>query len=206
MFNGSVYLLWFLIDLYCTLEVDSFGYFVSKAKTRVFRDTTEPQWNEVKHQNVSICKKHLCSLTVLTNTVCPNSHFLCPPSGVWDWAGGLPIPPHPVLRELLRQEQAQHGRQRDRGQDHGQRTGPGKRRDPLHFQNHVDYHRSKPKVHHTLDQYCIHREGRLHPLGEISRHLTRCNSLSSHAAQHSGFAVVASNDAGWINSLTESLF
>lgn len=35
-------------DLYCTLEVDSFGYFVSKAKTRVFRDTTEPQWNEVR--------------------------------------------------------------------------------------------------------------------------------------------------------------
>lgn len=40
-------------DLYCTLEVDSFGYFVSKAKTRVFRDTTEPQWNEVSlfHQS-----------------------------------------------------------------------------------------------------------------------------------------------------------
>uniref|UniRef100_A0A8C7K312 ABR activator of RhoGEF and GTPase n=1 Tax=Oncorhynchus kisutch TaxID=8019 RepID=A0A8C7K312_ONCKI len=33
-------------DLYCTLEVDSYGYFVSKAKTRVFRDTIEPQWNE----------------------------------------------------------------------------------------------------------------------------------------------------------------
>ncbi|XP_069471334.1 active breakpoint cluster region-related protein isoform X1 [Ambystoma mexicanum] len=33
-------------NLYCTLEVDSFGYFVSKAKTRVFLDTTEPQWNE----------------------------------------------------------------------------------------------------------------------------------------------------------------
>ncbi|MFT7818690.1 active breakpoint cluster region-related protein isoform X1 [Arapaima gigas] len=33
-------------NLYCTLEVDSFGYFVSKAKTRVFRDTAEPQWNE----------------------------------------------------------------------------------------------------------------------------------------------------------------
>uniref|UniRef100_A0A8C9Z238 ABR activator of RhoGEF and GTPase n=1 Tax=Sander lucioperca TaxID=283035 RepID=A0A8C9Z238_SANLU len=31
---------------YCTLEVDSYGYFVSKAKTRAFRDTTEPQWNE----------------------------------------------------------------------------------------------------------------------------------------------------------------
>lgn len=28
--------------------MDSFGYFVSKAKTRVFRDTTEPQWNEVR--------------------------------------------------------------------------------------------------------------------------------------------------------------
>ncbi|XP_042194304.1 active breakpoint cluster region-related protein isoform X2 [Callorhinchus milii] len=33
-------------SLYCTLEVDSFGYFVSKAKTRVFRDTNEPHWNE----------------------------------------------------------------------------------------------------------------------------------------------------------------
>ncbi|XP_031713117.1 active breakpoint cluster region-related protein isoform X1 [Anarrhichthys ocellatus] len=33
-------------NLYCTLEVDSYGYFVSKAKTRVFRDTTEPHWNE----------------------------------------------------------------------------------------------------------------------------------------------------------------
>uniref|UniRef100_A0A7N6F5M7 ABR activator of RhoGEF and GTPase n=1 Tax=Anabas testudineus TaxID=64144 RepID=A0A7N6F5M7_ANATE len=33
-------------NLYCTLEVDSYGYFVSKAKTRVFRDTIEPQWNE----------------------------------------------------------------------------------------------------------------------------------------------------------------
>ncbi|XP_061817971.1 active breakpoint cluster region-related protein isoform X1 [Nerophis lumbriciformis] len=33
-------------NLYCTLEVDSYGYFVSKAKTRVFRDTAEPQWNE----------------------------------------------------------------------------------------------------------------------------------------------------------------
>ncbi|XP_023099446.1 active breakpoint cluster region-related protein isoform X3 [Herpailurus yagouaroundi] len=33
-------------NLYCTLEVDSFGYFVSKAKTRVFRDTTEPKWDE----------------------------------------------------------------------------------------------------------------------------------------------------------------
>uniref|UniRef100_A0A8C5SI84 BCR activator of RhoGEF and GTPase n=1 Tax=Laticauda laticaudata TaxID=8630 RepID=A0A8C5SI84_LATLA len=32
--------------LYCTLEVDSFGYFVNKAKTRVYRDTAEPNWNE----------------------------------------------------------------------------------------------------------------------------------------------------------------
>uniref|UniRef100_A0A3P9ALL4 Active breakpoint cluster region-related protein n=1 Tax=Esox lucius TaxID=8010 RepID=A0A3P9ALL4_ESOLU len=38
-------------NLYCTLEVDSYGYFVSKAKTRVFRDTTEPQWNEVRDQH-----------------------------------------------------------------------------------------------------------------------------------------------------------
>ncbi|KAF7239819.1 Breakpoint cluster region protein [Varanus komodoensis] len=35
-----------LRNLYCTLEVDSFGYFVNKAKTRVYRDTAEPNWNE----------------------------------------------------------------------------------------------------------------------------------------------------------------
>ncbi|XP_057212546.1 PH_BCR_vertebrate and RhoGAP_Bcr domain-containing protein [Triplophysa rosa] len=34
------------LNLYCTLEVDSFGYFVNNAKTRVYRDTTEPNWNE----------------------------------------------------------------------------------------------------------------------------------------------------------------
>uniref|UniRef100_A0A8C7MI65 BCR activator of RhoGEF and GTPase n=1 Tax=Oncorhynchus kisutch TaxID=8019 RepID=A0A8C7MI65_ONCKI len=34
------------LNLYCTLEVDSFGYFASKAKTRVYRYTTEPKWNE----------------------------------------------------------------------------------------------------------------------------------------------------------------
>uniref|UniRef100_A0A3Q3JV41 Active breakpoint cluster region-related protein n=1 Tax=Monopterus albus TaxID=43700 RepID=A0A3Q3JV41_MONAL len=38
--------LFWVYNLYCTLEVDSYGYFVSKAKTRVFRDTIEPQWNE----------------------------------------------------------------------------------------------------------------------------------------------------------------
>lgn len=50
-------------DLYCTLEVDSFGYFVSKAKTRVFRDTTEPKWDEVSggglcpslSSNIALC-------------------------------------------------------------------------------------------------------------------------------------------------------
>uniref|UniRef100_A0A8C7ZXQ8 BCR activator of RhoGEF and GTPase n=1 Tax=Oryzias sinensis TaxID=183150 RepID=A0A8C7ZXQ8_9TELE len=34
------------LNLYCSLEVDSFGYFVNKAKTRVYRDSTEPSWNE----------------------------------------------------------------------------------------------------------------------------------------------------------------
>lgn len=37
-----------LSDLYCTLEVDSFGFFSNKAKTRVYRYTTEPKWNEVR--------------------------------------------------------------------------------------------------------------------------------------------------------------
>lgn len=39
------------LDLYCSLEVDSFGYFVNKAKTRVYRDSTEPNWNEVRAQD-----------------------------------------------------------------------------------------------------------------------------------------------------------
>ncbi|KAG5834931.1 hypothetical protein ANANG_G00266780 [Anguilla anguilla] len=34
------------LNLYCALEVDSFGYFTNKAKTRVYRYTTEPSWNE----------------------------------------------------------------------------------------------------------------------------------------------------------------
>uniref|UniRef100_A0A665X7A4 BCR activator of RhoGEF and GTPase n=1 Tax=Echeneis naucrates TaxID=173247 RepID=A0A665X7A4_ECHNA len=34
------------LNLYCTLEVDSFGFFSNKAKTRVYRYTTEPKWNE----------------------------------------------------------------------------------------------------------------------------------------------------------------
>uniref|UniRef100_A0A672I8R7 Breakpoint cluster region protein-like n=1 Tax=Salarias fasciatus TaxID=181472 RepID=A0A672I8R7_SALFA len=33
-------------NLYCSLEVDSFGYFVNKARTRVHRDSTEPSWDE----------------------------------------------------------------------------------------------------------------------------------------------------------------
>ncbi|XP_030625730.1 breakpoint cluster region protein isoform X2 [Chanos chanos] len=40
------------LNLYCTLEVDSFGYFVNKAKTRVYRDTTEPNWNELDPQTL----------------------------------------------------------------------------------------------------------------------------------------------------------
>lgn len=61
MTDRPVYVLWFLLDLYCTLEVDSYGYFVSKAKTRVFRDTTEPQWNEVSYRNSSCYCALLCS-------------------------------------------------------------------------------------------------------------------------------------------------
>ncbi|XP_078467989.1 active breakpoint cluster region-related protein-like isoform X1 [Lampetra planeri] len=33
-------------NLYCSLELDSYGYFVNKARTRASRDTTEPEWNE----------------------------------------------------------------------------------------------------------------------------------------------------------------
>lgn len=42
------------LDLYCTMEVDSFGLFVNKAKTRVYRYTTEPKWNEVR-----LCPVHI---------------------------------------------------------------------------------------------------------------------------------------------------
>uniref|UniRef100_A0A3Q2EAH0 BCR activator of RhoGEF and GTPase n=1 Tax=Cyprinodon variegatus TaxID=28743 RepID=A0A3Q2EAH0_CYPVA len=37
---------WLVENLYCSLEVDSYGYFVNKAKTRVYRDSTVPSWNE----------------------------------------------------------------------------------------------------------------------------------------------------------------
>lgn len=59
---GSVLPLCSLLDLYCTLEVDSYGYFVSKAKTRVFRDTTEPQWNEVSRRSISLYCSQFLSL------------------------------------------------------------------------------------------------------------------------------------------------
>lgn len=62
-FISPTCLLSVLSDLYCTLEVDSFGYFVSKAKTRVFRDTTEPQWNEVSRKDIFF--SFLMFLTVL---------------------------------------------------------------------------------------------------------------------------------------------
>lgn len=68
-FQWSVFLmdLCFLLDLYCTLEVDSYGYFVSKAKTRVFRDTSEPQWNEVSHKDTSfysVQSLHFCRCAI----------------------------------------------------------------------------------------------------------------------------------------------
>lgn len=47
------------LDLYCTLEVDSFGIFVNKAKTRVYRYTTEPKWNEVHPTNPVPVRKAL---------------------------------------------------------------------------------------------------------------------------------------------------
>ncbi|XP_022624405.1 breakpoint cluster region protein-like isoform X5 [Seriola dumerili] len=40
------------LNLYCTLEVDSFGFFSNKAKTRVYRYTTEPKWNELDPQTL----------------------------------------------------------------------------------------------------------------------------------------------------------
>ena len=36
----------FIADPYCTLEVDSYGQFQTKAKTRPCRDTKCPEWNE----------------------------------------------------------------------------------------------------------------------------------------------------------------
>lgn len=107
-------------DLYCTLEVDSFGYFVSKAKTRVFRDTTEPQWNEVRLLPPN-CLIISCSIFDFICIFCYDSL-----TGVRDWAGGLTVPAHPVLWEMLRQIQAQQGRQRDCGQDHGQGASAGR--------------------------------------------------------------------------------
>lgn len=51
--NTSVLTLSSLADLYCTMEVDSFGFFSNKAKTRVYRYTTEPKWNEVRDEPIT---------------------------------------------------------------------------------------------------------------------------------------------------------
>lgn len=124
-FSWSIYLLCSLLDLYCTLEVDSYGYFVSKAKTRVFRDTAEPQWNEVSQPRLFLLLRNAAFWSHKYLILLFMS--LCLWTGVWDWAGGLPVPADPVLREMLRQKHAQQGRQRDRGQDHGKRASAGKR-------------------------------------------------------------------------------
>lgn len=52
------------------MEVDSFGLFVNKAKTRVYRYTTEPKWNEVK-------KKKRPALTVHKPCVLYNLSLVC---------------------------------------------------------------------------------------------------------------------------------
>lgn len=60
------------LNLYCSLEVDSFGYFVNKAKTRVHRDSTEPNWNEEFEIELEgsqtlrlLCYEKCCSKTKL---------------------------------------------------------------------------------------------------------------------------------------------
>lgn len=35
------------VDAYCEVEVDSFGHFFVKAKTKVVAATSEPTWNQV---------------------------------------------------------------------------------------------------------------------------------------------------------------
>uniref|UniRef100_A0A8C8J9K1 Uncharacterized protein n=1 Tax=Oncorhynchus tshawytscha TaxID=74940 RepID=A0A8C8J9K1_ONCTS len=66
------------LNLYCTLEVDSFGYFVNKAKTRVYRDSTEPNWNEVLHIKI---EKYYCVQFMhyhnKTNTRCVHNVTRC---------------------------------------------------------------------------------------------------------------------------------
>lgn len=38
----------FISDLYCVLEVDHYGQFVRKAKTKICKTTGDPVWNQVK--------------------------------------------------------------------------------------------------------------------------------------------------------------
>ena len=47
---SSFVVLFFISGLYCTIEVDSFGHFASKAKTSVLDETTTTPatWNEVQ--------------------------------------------------------------------------------------------------------------------------------------------------------------
>lgn len=77
-------------DLYCTLEVDSFGYFVSKAKTRVFRDTTEPKWDEVSGGGWRPPRVP----ELLTHPAHPTPWWLGMATPV-GWASSVPLTPQP---------------------------------------------------------------------------------------------------------------
>lgn len=79
-----------------------------------------------RHQRTSV-ERSQSSRILICMFVSPIQQHGCDLfKGVWDWAGGLPVPTHPLLWEVLRQKHAQQGRQRDRGQDHGKRASPGK--------------------------------------------------------------------------------
>lgn len=84
-------------DLYCTLEVDSFGYFVSKAKTRVFRDTTEPKWDEVSGGG-RCAPQGLLTLSPPTTPILLRGLMSC-----WLWLAGpaLSLTPLPCIPAYL---------------------------------------------------------------------------------------------------------
>ena len=50
------------LDLFCTVEVDSYGRFDRKAKTRVVKDSLAPSWDQV---SVRLRRRHLSILSLL---------------------------------------------------------------------------------------------------------------------------------------------
>lgn len=87
----------FISDLYCVLEVDHYGQFVRKAKTKICKTTGDPVWNQVK--TIPFPKSIIshpilsCILSLLTH---PIQSYSISSYSIICRIRSLSIPSHPI--------------------------------------------------------------------------------------------------------------